>query len=137
MARGFEPVDQSCPRSGESQASRWVPAASRQRLQSTTFEPVLVSPHGPHITAEGAADIVLVGPALFHEVDHSVRLGHPIPDDVLRKDSAGHEDQAVIVLGPDQAAVIDDNGAWRRRQRWEKVVGSGRFRHGGERYPWR
>jgi hypothetical protein len=90
---------------------------------------MLMSSNGPRITPEGSGHIVLVGPTLLYEVDHRVRLGHAIAERVLREDHAGPENNALIILGPDQTAVVDDNGArWRRGR--EKIVLSDRIRHG-------
>ena len=122
MALRFEPVDQSCPGIGGTPPSLRAPAASAKGLQSSFLEPMLMSSNGPLITTEGSSHIVLVGPALLHEVDHRVGLSHAIGDHVLREDRPRDENYAVIALRPDQAAVVDDDRAFRRYRTGKEVM---------------
>jgi hypothetical protein len=89
-----------------------------------------MAPQCPYGTSESPRYVVLIGPALFNEVHHRVRLGHVVADGVLRDYHAGSENYAVTLFGPDQAAVVDDHCVSRRRQRREKIILSDCVRHG-------
>src|SRR5258705_7842792 len=91
-----------------------------------------MAPQGPFGAAESSRHVVLIGPTLFDEAHHRVGLGHVIAYGVLREDHAGSENHTVALLGSDQAAVVDDHGARRRRDRREKIVLSERVRHGAD-----
>ena len=78
----------------------------------------MVSPDAPRRTAERPGDLLLLRPALLHEVHHRVGLGHPIIERVVSQDHAGDNDDAKAIGRPDDAAIIDDDGS--PRCRWDR-----------------
>jgi hypothetical protein len=58
-------------------------------------------------TKKRARDILLVGPALLHEIYHRIRFRQVVPRLVLRDGDAAHNHDTVVALGFNQAAVIN------------------------------
>src|SRR5208283_5142830 len=61
------------------------------------------------------------GPALLDQTDHRVGLSHPISDRIMGQDNAGHDHNAMSVLGPYQAAMVNRLRLRRVPCRWKKV----------------
>ena len=87
---------------------RWIAALAPQGRQATLVKTSLLPPNCPGGVTENPGHIVLIGPPLFHQADHGVRLGHSVVDRILRQNHPGDDDNAMSILRPHQAPIIDD-----------------------------
>ena len=92
-----------------------VTVALSQCGQAAVLEASLLPAHGARSVTEGAGHIVLIGPALFDQTHHGVRLGHAVPHGILGQDDARDDDDPVAILGSEQASIINDLHACRIR----------------------
>jgi hypothetical protein len=84
-----------------------VPEGSQAALGEAT----LVAAERAGGTAEGAGDIVLVGPSLVDQADHGVGFGHAVGHRILSDHDSGDHHHALALLGSIQAAIVDNTGA--------------------------
>ncbi len=75
----------------------------------------LLPAHGARGITEGSGHLVLIGPPLFDQTHHGVRLGQAVAHCILGQEDARDEDDPVAILGSEQASIINDLPACRIR----------------------
>jgi len=106
----FEALHEWLAPLGDTPAPMRIASRPAQGREARRLKAVLVSTDTPRRTAKGPGHVLLLGPAMLHEIHHRVRLGHPIRDGVVRHDYAGNHDDANPLGRPNDATVIDENG---------------------------
>jgi hypothetical protein len=126
-----QPRDQPQPGRLQPGAARGVAARAGQGSEPAGLDPALVAAQRAGRAPKGAGDVILIGPALLDQAHHGVRFGQPIVNGVLGEHDARHEDDAMRVVRPDQAAVVDHDhllvAARAEEEIWLRWVS----RHGG------
>src|SRR2546426_193690 len=59
-------------------------------------------------TSKRSRDLDLVGPALLHQTDHGMRLGHAVARRILCQIDPRNEHHTVAILASQQTALIDN-----------------------------
>jgi hypothetical protein len=122
---GFELLNQALSRRSQADTPARVATAVTKGCQSTVLEPPLMASKRPHRTTEHPGHVVLIGPALFHQTDHGVRLAHRIAQRVLGQHHTGNNHHPVSILGSDHAPFIEDVEFFRIARVWEEISISG------------
>ena len=106
---GTKPPDMPCPRRRKARPPRRITDAAPQCWQSALLESTLVPAHRPCRALERPRHLELLRPALIDQLDHRVRLGHPVAGGIMRPGDPSHDDDALPALGSHLTPTIDDD----------------------------
>lgn len=135
QALSLQAAHQLLARPRQPWSSGGVAARLAQGSEPARLEPALIPPDTAHGVPERPGDLLLLRPALLHQADHCVGLGHPIVSGVLKQHDAGDNDDAKVMLGTDEAPIVDDRRARRHNRLGKEVPLLLCSRHGGSLPP--
>ena len=111
VACGSKSLDPLYAAGCQTRSTARIAAFASQGCQTTLIESLLLPPDGASSVAENPCHIILIGPSLFNQTNHSVGFGHPVGHCILCQDNPGDDDDAVALLGSQETPVVENPDA--------------------------
>jgi hypothetical protein len=133
MAFGPQLLDPTASGTGQTRASARVAPSVSESRQASVIEAALVPADRAGRAAKRAGHLALIRPAAGDQIDHRVRLGHPIRHRILGQDHPGNEHHAMSVPRSQEAPLVNRTGVFGVPSLREKVF-TEPLRHHARRY---